>query len=208
MKETKEQRELILPESKPEIRKVDGEPAKIIGYAVRWDQLSHPIFGMFQEKFSRGAFTKALQNPDVYAAWQHDSREILGRTPNTLQLFEDDIGLRYEITPPKWADKHIETIERGDVRGSSFIFRAVVEEWDESDPVMPIRSVKDAELFEVSPVTTPAYPQSSVGIRSAEEVFQGRPSLSQAAERAAAEQATNDARSREFEMKLKKIRAI
>lgn len=173
-KETKEQRDLLLPETKLEVRKVEGEPTKIIGYAVRWDQLSLPIFGMFQEQFKRGAFTDSLKNPDVYASWQHDEREILGRTPNTLSLLEDDIGLRYEITPPSWADKYIETIERGDVRGSSFIFRAQVEEWDETGD-MPIRSVTKAELFEVSPVTTPAYPQSSVGIRSAEEVFQARP---------------------------------
>jgi len=174
MDKEKEQRELLVPSNKPEIRRADGEPAKIVGYAVRWDQLSHPIFGMFQEQFKRGAFTKSLVNPDVYASWQHDSREILGRTPNTLQLFEDDIGLRYEITPPNWAEKHIETIERGDVRGSSFIFRSLVEEWDETNSDMPIRSVIEAELYEVSPVTTPAYPQSSVGIRSAEEVFQSR----------------------------------
>ncbi|MGE7828906.1 HK97 family phage prohead protease [Paenibacillus sp. NPDC093718] len=176
MKENKkEQRELVLPGSKPEVRKVDGEPTKIIGYAVRWDQLSHPIFGMFQEKFKRGAFSKCLaDNPDVYAAWQHDSREVLGRTPGTLLLTEDDIGLRYDITPPSWAEKHIETIERGDVRGSSFIFRATVEEWDETNSDMPIRTITEAELFEVSPVTTPAYPQSTVGIRSAEEVFQNR----------------------------------
>ncbi|MUG24761.1 HK97 family phage prohead protease [Paenibacillus macerans] len=174
-KKEKEQREIVLPESRPEVRKVDGEPTKIIGYAVRWEQLSHPIFGMFQEKFKRGAFTKSLINPDVYASWQHDSREVLGRTPNTLVLIEDDIGLRYEITPPSWAEKYIETIERGDVRGSSFIFRPIVEEWDESNPDMPIRSIAEAEIFEVAPVTTPAYPQSSVGIRSAEEVFQERP---------------------------------
>ncbi|MBE7682033.1 HK97 family phage prohead protease [Paenibacillus sp. P13VS] len=171
---TKEQRELILPESRPEVRKVDGEPTKIIGYAVRWDQLSHPIFGMFQERFKRGAFAASLINPDVYASWQHDAREILGRTPGTLLVTEDDIGLRYEITPPSWAEKYVETIERGDVRGSSFIFRPTKEEWDETNPDMPIRSVIEAELFEVSPVTTPAYPQSSVGIRSAEEVFQER----------------------------------
>jgi HK97 family phage prohead protease len=171
MKETKEQRQILLPESRPEVRRVDGEPAKIIGYAVRWDQLSHPIFGMFQERFKRGAFTSSLINPDVYAAWQHDAREVLGRTPNTLFLAEDDIGLRYEIIPPNWAERHIETIERGDVRGSSFIFRAVVDEWDESNPDMTIRTVTEAELFEVSPVTTPAYPQSSVGVRSAEDVY-------------------------------------
>lgn len=156
------------------MRKAEGEPTKIIGYAVRWEQLSHPIMGMFQEQFQRGAFTETLQNPDVYAAWQHDSREVLGRTPGTLQLFEDDIGLRYEIQPPSWAEKHVETIERGDVRGSSFIFRSQVEEWDETGD-MAVRTVTKAELFEVSPVTTPAYPQSSVGVRSAEETFQARP---------------------------------
>ncbi|MBY9077270.1 HK97 family phage prohead protease [Paenibacillus sp. HN-1] len=175
MKKTKEQRELLLQGSRLEVRREDGEPPKIIGYAVRWDQLSKPIYGMFQERFARGAFSASLINPDVYASWQHDSREVLGRTPNTLVLTEDDTGLRYEITPPSWAEKYLETIERGDVRGSSFIFQAVREEWDESNADMAIRTVQAAELFEVSPVTTPAYPQSSVGVRSAEEVFQDRP---------------------------------
>lgn len=167
-------RTVITPENKPEIRKVDGEPSKIIGYAVRWDQLSVPIYGVFQEQFRKGAFTNHLS--DVYASWQHDSREVLGRTPGTLQLLEDDVGLRYEITAPSWADKHIETIERGDVRGSSFIFRSIKDEWNESNPDMAIRTVVEAELIEVSPVTRPAYPSSSVGVRSAEDVFNERQS--------------------------------
>lgn len=157
----------MVPENKPEVRKIDGEPTKIIGYAVRWDQLSHPIWGMFQERFRRGAFTSRMA--DVYAAWQHDEREILGRTPSTLSLVEDDIGLRYEIIPPAWAEKYVETIDRGDVRGSSFIFRPIKEEWDESNPDMPIRTVLEADLIEVSPVTRPAYPQSSVGVRSEQD---------------------------------------
>ncbi|ETT61250.1 hypothetical protein BSK66_31575 [Paenibacillus odorifer] len=174
MKMTKEQRELLLQGSKLEVRREDGQPAKIIGYAVRWNQLSKPIFGMFQERFMSGAFSASLINPDVYASWQHNSSEVLGRTPNTLLVTEDELGLRYEITPPSWAEKYLETIERGDVRGSSFIFRAVREEWDESNEDMPIRTVHEAELYEVSPVTTPAYPQSSVGVRSAEETFHQR----------------------------------
>ncbi|MET3937193.1 HK97 family phage prohead protease [Paenibacillus sp. PvP094] len=198
---TKEQRELIIPESRPEVRKVDGEPTKIIGYAVRWDQLSHPIFGMFQERFKRGAFAASLINPDVYASWQHDAREILGRTPGTLLVTEDDIGLRYEITPPSWAEKYVETIERGDVRGSSFIFRPTKEEWDETNPDMPIRSVIEAELFEVSPVTTPAYPQSSVGIRSAEETFQARPTI----ETTKDDEEEQRAIANDLEMRLRKL---
>lgn len=151
----------------------DGDKGKIIGYAVKWNQLSSPMWG-FQEQFATGAFTRSLADKSisVYAAWNHDSSEILGRAPTTLTLVEDDIGLRYEINPPAWAEKYLETIERGDVTGSSFMFRAVKQEWDESNPDVLLRTITEAELYEVSPVTTPAYPTSSVGVRSAEQVFQ------------------------------------
>lgn len=161
-----------------EIRKAEEDkPTKIVGYAVRWDQMSNPLGwgGWFQEKFSRGAFTKSLaERTDVYAAWNHDPKEILGRAPNTLKLEEDEVGLRYEITPPSWADKYVESIQRGDVNGSSFMFRPVRREWDESNPDMEVRTILEAELFEVSPVTTPAYPTSSTGVRSAQSAEEER----------------------------------
>ncbi|ALC92066.1 hypothetical protein AM500_21415 [Bacillus sp. FJAT-18017] len=148
----------------------EGEKKRIVGYAVKWGQRSVPIWGMFAEQFERGAFAESI-NDDIYAAWNHNPSEILGRnTAGTLKLQEDEVGLRYEITPPSWADKYVESIERGDVRGSSFIFRAEVDEWDETEE-MAVRTVKKAKLFEVSPVTTPAYPTSETGIRSAEAVF-------------------------------------
>ncbi|HZG83839.1 HK97 family phage prohead protease [Paenibacillus sp.] len=199
MENQKEIRSILLPESRPEIRRMDGEPTKIIGYAVRWGQLSNPIWGMFQERFEKGAFTNRMS--DVYASWQHDVRDTIGRTPNTLVLTEDDIGLRYEITPPSWADKYVESIERGDVKGSSFIFRAIREQWDESNPEMPIRSVLEAELIEVSPVTRPAYPQSTVGVRSEQEVYEAF-----AAQRAAGDKTVHEAdrQRRERELQLRK----
>lgn len=160
---------------KVEVRAAEGDnqPKKIIGYAVKWNKLSGPIFGSFQEKFQKGAFSKCLRNkPDVVASWQHNLSEILGRTTaKTLQVEEDNIGLRYEINPPSWADDHLETIKRGDVTGSSFIFRAVKDAWDASNPDMEIRTVLEADLIEVSPVTFPAYSQSEAGVRSGKDVF-------------------------------------
>jgi uncharacterized protein len=168
VKDEKEQRGFA---SKVEIRAdAEGEPRKIVGYAVKWGEESVPIWGMFKEKFERGAFSESL-NDDVIAAWNHNYSEILGRTPTTLKLEEDEIGLRYEITPPKWAEKYIETIERGDVRGSSFTFVAEIDEWDETGE-MAVRTVKKAKLYEVSPVIFPAYPTSEAGVRSAEKVFE------------------------------------
>lgn len=155
----------------PAVKKTDGQPTKIDGYAVRWGEMSKPMWG-FQEVFQKGAFARALENPDVYAAWNHNAAEILGRTPTTLTLEEDEIGLRYIIDAPSWAERYVETIERGDVRGSSFIFRAVKQHWDETNPDMAIRTISEAELYEVSPVINPAYPTSSVGVRSAENVYE------------------------------------
>jgi uncharacterized protein len=164
----KEQRNSTL---KVEIREEqENESKKITGYAVKWGEKSSPIFGLFEEVFERGAFSDSLSG-DVIAAWDHNRSEILGRTPGTLILEEDEVGLRYEITPPNWADKYIESVERGDVRGSSFIFVPEIEEWDESGE-MALRTVKKANLYEVSPVIYPAYPTSEAGIRSANHVYQ------------------------------------
>lgn len=164
-----------------EVRATEDQPKKIIGYAVKWDQLSDPIWGLFQERFQKGAFLDCLRsNPDVIASWQHDFSLVLGRTTaDTLSLEEDDIGLRYEIIPPSWADPQIESIQRGDITGSSFTFMAARAEWDDTNPNMEIRTVLEASLIEVSPVTFPAYPQSEAGVRSAEDVIKEHRSLKQ-----------------------------
>lgn len=168
----KELRQFNTP--KIELRSADGQPTKIIGYAVEWDKLSDPIWGYFREKFTKGAFAKVLGG-DIRALWQHIMGQPLGRTVNnTLALEEDNIGLRYEIIPPDttWGKDAVESIRRGDVTNSSFSFSATKQEWDDSDPQMSIRTVVEAELYEVSPITFAAYPQSSAGVRSAQDIFE------------------------------------
>lgn len=152
----------------PEIRQGEGGKRTIAGYAVKWEQLSLPIWGLWKEKFARGAFAGSLiqRSGEIFATWQHNMAEVLGRSPNTLTVREDETGLFYEIDPPSWAERHVETIERGDVRGSSFTFVAQVEEWDySSDPDYVIRTVRSADLYEVAPVTMPAFPQTTAGVR-------------------------------------------
>ncbi len=168
-------KELRVMTFQPEIRAGENGKKMIVGYAVKWRQLSSPIWGMYLEQFERGAFVDTLRERvnDIYADWQHDVSETLGRSPNTLTLREDDTGLSYEIDPPSWADRHIESIERGDVRGSSFVFVAHVAEYDwESDPQYVIRTIKKADLYAVSPVTLPAYPSSTAGVRGGDQADQ------------------------------------
>ncbi|MFJ7831793.1 HK97 family phage prohead protease [Peribacillus sp. NPDC097284] len=160
-----------LPQSTIEIRE-DGEGQRTItGYAVKWEMKSHPMgwFQRFQEQFKKGAFAESLTKEDQRALWSHDTSQVLGRTKNgTLRLYEDDIGLRFELDLPNTTlgNDAYETIKRGDVDGVSFGFRMRKEEWDESDPDNVTRTVTQADLFEISPVGFPAYPDSQVSARS------------------------------------------
>lgn len=151
----------------------DGDaPKKLEGYAAVFNERSENLGG-FREVIAPGAFTQAVKEDDVRALWNHDSNFVLGRTKSkTLELAEDDHGLRMAVTPPdtQWAKDLLVTVERGDVDQQSFGFsvRAGGEQWHEDEEGVVIRTITDAKLFDVSPVTYPAYPQTEVQARSVE----------------------------------------
>lgn len=160
-----------------EFRVEGGQSPKIIGYAAKFNSLSEEMWG-FREQIAPGAFTDAIKNSDVRALFNHDPNMILGRNKaGTLALFEDSVGLRYEITPPdtQTAKDIVESIRRGDISQSSFGFSmrgGGVQEWEDHDDGTSTRTIKKvAQLYDVSPVTYPAYPDTESGLRSAEQVF-------------------------------------
>lgn len=161
-----------------ELRAGDGQPPLIAGYAVVFDSWSEVMTDSrgrpFRERFAPGAFDRALAaGPDIRALWNHNDDYPLGRVRNgTLRISQDLKGVRFDLTPPdtSWGRDAIESIRRGDVSGVSFAFSAKRDggdTWEKpgSDGVAQ-RTVLDASLYEVSPVTFPAYPQTSVGVRS------------------------------------------
>lgn len=159
-----------------ELRGTDADPV-ISGYAARFNELSEELWG-FRERIRPGAFKEALQASDIRALFNHDPSQIVARTKNnTLAVWEDEYGLRYKFTPNMKTTAGrdlVEHIKRGDIDQSSFAFsmEGGVEEWDDTGD-MPIRTlVKIPRLYDVSPVTYPAYPSTSVGVRSAREVFE------------------------------------
>jgi uncharacterized protein len=156
-----------------EIRDGDeGESPKITGIAIRYNRWSDPIWGSFVERFAPGAFTKTLQESDVRSLFNHDPNFVIGRTKaGTLTLTDTKSALRYEAVPPAttWADDLITSMRRGDIDQSSFAFRTVKDEWEEPKDEGGLwkRTVTEAQLFDVSPVTFPAYPSSTSQVRSA-----------------------------------------
>ena len=109
---------------------------------------------------------------DVRALFNHDPNHILGRTKSgTLRIGIDETGLTYELNPPDTTIGRdlVVMIGRGDITQSSFGFRIAKDgdRWDEDEEGRLIRTItRVAELFDVSPVTYPAYPDASIGMRS------------------------------------------
>lgn len=154
-----------------EIREGEDGKRTLHGYAVKWEMKSQTMgyWYRFKEQFKKGAFTESLTNEDQRALWSHDTSQVLGRTKNgTLRLFEDEIGLRFELDLPNTTlgNDAYETIKRGDVDGVSFGFQQQKQEWDETDPDNVVRTITQAKLIEISPVAFPAYPDSQVSARS------------------------------------------
>jgi len=166
----------------------DGESKKIRGHAAVFNKLSEDLGG-FREIIEPGAFTSAIKRDDVRALFNHDPNYILGRNKaGTLTLEEDEKGLAIEIDPPdtQYARDLMVSIERRDISQMSFAFNidgkkgerwevdgeevkdfmAVVDAMLDGKQHDIIRYVIKARLYDTSPVTYPAYPQTDVKVRS------------------------------------------
>ena len=150
-----------------EIRKQAAGPGTIAGHAAVFNSLSVNLGG-FREKIDPGAFKRTIKESDIRALFNHDANQVLGRNKAaTLRLTEDEQGLAIEIDPPDTQAARDLTvlIERGDVSQMSFGFRTITDRW-ETQGGEQIRTLEEVELFDVSPVTFPAYPDTDVAMRA------------------------------------------
>jgi HK97 family phage prohead protease len=137
------------------------------GYAAVWDSPAQITEGgrSFTEVIKRGAFRSAVESKaDIIATFNHDPSRLLGRTSaGTLRLHEDERGLAFEVDLPEHASDVREMVQRGDLKGASFTFtpKRGGETWDGN-----LRTINDVFLYELGPVAMPAYPATSVGLRS------------------------------------------
>ena len=149
----------------------DGASRRIRGYPIVFNKPSEYIGG-FVEYVAPEAVGRTLrEGRDVRALFSHDAAKVLGRTRSgTLRLDKDAHGLQATIDPPDPTDPAnlLELIRRGDVSGMSFQFTTLEDKWNFEGDV-PVRTLLDIEIREVSIVTFPAYPDTSVAVRSLNE---------------------------------------
>lgn len=168
------ERRFIAAESAPVLleQREEGESQHIVGLgAVTYDGTANTEYELWEggpvERIMPGAFKRAIKEDDVRGLFNHNPDHLLGRTSaGTMKLKTDKAGLNYDITPPESpvGDQVRESIRRGDLSGSSFSFHVTDERWKKVDD-REIREIRGVRLFDVGPVTFPAYEATTTGVR-------------------------------------------
>lgn len=138
------------------------------GYFVRYNEETELYAGVFEE-VAPGAFAKSLVKNDIRALFNHDSGLVLGRAGNkTLELKSDEKGLYGKIeinrNDPEAMGVYAR-IQRGDINACSFGFFPVKQDYENRSDGSTKFILREADLFEVSAVTFPAYPQTEIAAR-------------------------------------------
>lgn len=144
----------------------------IRGYAALFNN-DTTIGEWFIERIAKGAFDDVLKD-DVRALFNHDPNMPLARTGAGLTIGVDNLGLFYEFEAPNTTlgNDLLENIRSGVIKESSFSFSVKEEKWEDPGKDKPsIRTIlKFSNLYDVAPVTYPAYPDTTVAARSKDKI--------------------------------------
>jgi HK97 family phage prohead protease len=152
----------------------DGDGFTLEGYAAVFGEKTRiDSFweGTFDEVIQRGSFAKTLKERTPVLQFDHGHDMATGSVPIGAidKIREDAHGLfvQAQLHDNTRVEPIRQAIASGAIDGMSFRFRVIREEWDESDDLeVPLRTIKEVELFELGPVVFPAYASTSVGVRS------------------------------------------
>lgn len=147
---------------------------EVTGLGIVYDSWAE-IWPGYRERINRGAVKQA---ETVKSFFNHDPSNVLSTLSSTppLKLRETEKGLEYiSPIPPTSYGRDLEiNLERGNVRGSSFAFSVPKRGdrvWEDEAGIMH-REITELTLYEVGPVTDPAYITTTAAVRSAREVIE------------------------------------
>jgi HK97 family phage prohead protease len=150
-----------------ETREAEDGTMRMAGYAAVFNEPSLPL--PFIERIAPGAFSKTLkETPDVRLLANHEGLPMARTKNGTMRLYEDETGLYFEaeLANTQEARDLYTLVARGDVDQMSFAFRVIRQKYNEdrSERLLTEVSLADGD---VSIVTYPAYPTTSVEAREA-----------------------------------------
>ena len=144
---------------------VSSSGRTLTGYAATFNTPTR--IADFDEVIRPGAFAETLNSDasaSITALYEHNPQNLLGRVGSgTLRLSEDATGLAFELDLPETqlGNDVLTLVNRGDLAGMSFGFLPTSEEWQGTT-----RYLNGVQLGEITLTANPAYPSTSVGVRS------------------------------------------
>lgn len=156
-------------------------PRSFAGHAAVFNSrtaIGNPLSWGWYEEIAPGTFTKTIQEGDARMLIDHDPRALVARvSAGDLRLAEDSVGLAVDAdldSDLSYVRDLTVNLERGRITGMSFGFRVIKDDWDTEtvstsdgqSVEVDVRTIREVQLVEVSPVTFPAYEDTDAGLRS------------------------------------------
>lgn len=153
---------------------VEGEENRTLtGVLVPYNKTANLRY--YSEQFAPGAFADSLADTghNKRALYHHDAKDLLASTQNdTFRLIDTPDALRFEmdVAKTKAGDDAIELVRSGEMRGTSVGFQTLDDAWTYDDATdHATRTIKKGRLVEGSLTTIPAYSDTEVSLRSADQ---------------------------------------
>ena len=144
----------------------ESESRTVCGYGSVFNSQSEDL-GFIETIDPRAITEETIKRSDVFATLNHDMNKILARCKygsGSLELKCDDKGLYYRFDAPNTnlGDELLEYLNRGEIDSSSFAFTVKRDEWTKGEDGKYYRTILEIDqLFDVSPVFSPAYSEAS-----------------------------------------------
>ena len=154
----------------------------------KWYEVNDVWEGQFLERVAPGAFAKTIEQDQsrMRVLFDHGFDPTFGDKPlgPITTLEEDDTGAHYvvplldtaqnrDFLLPALQGKLMDGRAVGSQLGASFQFIVHSDTWDRSGKILssnpkglPRRTITEAKVFEFGPVTFPASPSATAGVRS------------------------------------------
>ena len=169
---------------------------RIGGYINVTERESEMLFSQqrgkwFKETMQKGVFQRSIdKSTNIPLLLEHDwNRELANTANGTLELREDNIGLRFDATIDD--TQLYEEIRSGKINSCSFGFKVNDQEYKEVNSRLEKRYVKDITLLECSLVKNPAYVGSLVESRALENALKMDEEMTEETEETRNEESTD-----------------
>jgi len=182
----KEEKNIECPERRyfpiQEMRATNGENGEMFieGYPIVYEKYAN-LWG-FKEIIRKGAATEALKRSNELVLWDHESGQPMAAKKNgTLEVKEDEKGvsIKADVSKTIWGRNGYEAIKNGVIDKMSFAFTINHDNWtniEVEEVILDVREILEfREIYDYSPVSYPAYEDTSVIARSKELAFRNKP---------------------------------